>query len=470
MPLATALSIRLLPLSRNTKRKSTKFVNEVEELRDDAERLVKNRNFRRLWSAQILSQIAQNLLNFALIIRVFDLAQGTKLANIAVALVILAFGIPSIFFAAAAGVYIDHWNRKKVLVITNALRGLLVLGFPFVEHNLALLLLLCFTIASITQFFVPAEAASLPKIVREKDLLRANSLFIFTMYASFIVGYSGSAPVITAFGNNGPYFVTAFMFALATLLVSLLPVMKAEKRSEVPFKHVLRTTQKEISSNLRIIRGNRNLSYPILQITLTQATIGVLVALAPALSLALLHEPLKNAAHVLIIPAGIGLVAGIASVGYIVTKITKVRLMATGFVFAASSLMLLGLTGALNKPIHGHTLVSNSVVAVIVATLVLILGFMNALISSSAQTILQENTTDDTRGKVFGALGMAINIAATLPILFAGILASLSSVTRVIFGIGSGLLIYALYQFATVRKHEALEQEYSKSESQKQRK
>ena len=438
---------------------------EVSELREDAQRLVQNRNFRRLWSAQILSQIAQNLLNFALIIRVFDLAQGTRLANIAVALVILAFGIPSIFFAAAAGVYIDHWNRKKVLVITNALRGLLVLGFPFVEHNLSLLLLLCFTIASITQFFVPAEAAVLPKIVREKDLLRANSLFIFTMYASFIVGYSGSAPVITAFGNQGPYFVTAFMFVLATLLVLALPNLKAEKKSEVPFKQVLRTTQAEIISNFHIIRGNRNLSYPILQITLTQATIGVIVALAPALSLALLHEPLKNAAHVIIIPAGLGLVAGIASVGYIASKVTKVRLMAIGFIFAASSLMLLGLTGALNKHIHGHQLASGPVVAVIVASLVFILGFMNAIISSSAQTILQENTTDASRGKVFGALGMAINIAATLPILFAGILASLSSSTKVIFGIGAGLLIYGLYQFATVRKHEALEHELAPAEA-----
>jgi MFS family permease len=435
------------------------MAKEGADRRLGEERLAHNRNFRRLWSAQILSQIAQNLLNFALIIRVFDLAQGTRVANIAVALVILAFGIPSIFFAAAAGVYIDHWNRKKVLVITNALRGILVLGFPFVEHNLFLLLLLCFIIASITQFFAPAEAASLPKIVREKDLLRANSLFIFTMYASFIVGYSGSAPVITAFGNQGPYFVTAFMFALATVLVSLLPTIKAEKNTEVPFKEVIRTTQSEIRSNFRIIRGNRNLSYPILQLTLTQATIGVLIALAPALSLALLHEPLKNASHVLIIPAGIGLVSGIATVGYIASKITKVRLMAIGFIFAASSLMLLGLTGALNKHVHGHQLASGPVVALIVATLVLILGFMNALISSSAQTILQENTTDESRGKVFGALGMAINIAATLPILFAGILASLSSVTKVIFGIGLGLLLYGIYQFATVRKHELLEHE-----------
>ena len=66
--------------------------------------LIRNRNFARLWGSQVLSQVAQNLLNFALVIRVFDLAQHTRFANISVALLILSFGIPSIFFPAAAGV------------------------------------------------------------------------------------------------------------------------------------------------------------------------------------------------------------------------------------------------------------------------------------------------------------------------------------------------------------------------------
>lgn len=421
------------------------------------ERLWHNRNFTRLWSAQILSQIAQNLLNFALIIRVFDLAEGTRFASIAVALVILSFGIPSIFFAAAAGVFVDHWNRKWVLVATNVLRAVLVLGYPLIEHNLALVLLLSFTIASITQFFTPAEASSLPRLVRAQDLLRANSLFVFTLYASFIIGYSGSAPVIQAFGDQGPYYVTSFMFAMAGLLTFILPSLRAEKKRDVPLRSVIRTTQREIVSNMRLIRGNHNLSYPILQLTLTQATIGVLVALAPALSLAVIHEPLKNASHYLIIPAGLGMVAGVVAVGYLGRWLNKIRLMAIGFVAASGSLMLLGLTGALNKQVAGQAIAPVEVIGPIVAALVFILGFMNAVISSAAQTLLQEHTTDESRGKVFGALGMAINIAATLPILFAGILASLSSVTRVIFGLGFGLLLYGIYQFATLRRHERME-------------
>jgi hypothetical protein len=66
--------------------------------------------------------------------------------------------------------------------------------------------------------------------------------------------------------------------------------------------------------------------------------------------------------------------------------------------------------------------------------------------------MLQEHTTDATRGKVFGALNMMVNIAATLPILFAGILADLTSVTKVIMAIGLLLTGIAIAQIITLRK------------------
>ena len=185
--------------------------------------LLRNGAFSRLWGSQKLSQVAQNLLNFALIIRVFELAQHTRFANVSVALLVLSFGVPSIFFAAAAGIYVDHWNRKKVLIVANIVRAVLVLGYLFFEQNLIMVLLLSFLISTATQFFAPAEAASIPVLVGERQLLKANSLFIFTMYASFIFGYSGSAPVIAWFGPHGPYIVTAVMFGLATMLVTALP-------------------------------------------------------------------------------------------------------------------------------------------------------------------------------------------------------------------------------------------------------
>lgn len=422
--------------------------------RDDLS-LIHNHNFSRLWGAQILSQIAQQLLNFALIVRVFDLAQHTRLANISVAMVVLSFGVPSIFFAATAGVYVDHWNRKVVLVTANIIRGILVLGYLAFEHNLGMVLLLSFLISSTTQFFAPAEAASIPILVDERHLLRANSLFVFTMYASFIVGYGAASPVIALLGPRAPYYLTSIMFLVAALLVARLPTMRAISRTQVRFRQLLAFTKRELVQNWHLIRSRRNLSFPILQLTVSQAMVGVILALAPALSLAVLHRQLQNASQFLIIPAGLGMVGGVLLIGHLVKRFTKIAIISTGLMAAAVALTLLGVTGILEhitRHYHYEHISVPLTVALVVALLVLILGLMNGLISIAAQTLLQEHTTDETRGKVFGALNMMVNIAATAPILFAGILADLIGVTRVVLVLGVLLFVFALGQMYWLRR------------------
>jgi len=422
--------------------------------------LVHNHNFSRLWSAQILSQIAQQLLNFALIVRVFDLAQGTRLANISVALVVLSFGVPSIFFAAAAGVYVDHWNRKVVLVTANIIRGLLVLGYLVVERNLALVLILTFLISATTQFFAPAEAASIPVLVDQRHLLRANSLFVFTMYASFIVGYGLAAPVIALLGPSSPYFLTSLMFLIAGLLVVRLPSMRAVTHTQVRFQQLLASTWHEIFQNWRLIRKDRNLSFPILQLTISQAMVGVVLALAPALSLALLHRQLQSASQFLIIPAGLGMVIGVVIIGELARRFSKVAIITRGMALAAGALMALGIVGIIEQALYYHYPFDDislpMIVALFVAVLVFILGLMNGLLSIAAQTLLQEHTTDASRGKIFGALNMMINIAATLPILFAGILADLFGVARVVTLLGVVLLAFGLAQIYWLRRQKWL--------------
>ena len=422
--------------------------------------LVHNRNFSRLWSAQILSQIAQQLLNFALIVRVFDLAQGTRLANISVALVVLSFGVPSIFFAAAAGVYVDHWNRKVVLVTANIIRGLLVLGYLVVERNLALVLILTFVISATTQFFAPAEAASIPVLVNQRHLLRANSLFVFTMYASFIVGYGLAAPVIALLGSSSPYFLTSLMFLFAALLVVRLPSMRAVTHTQVRFQQLLASTWHEIFQNWHIIRKNRNLSFPILQLTISQAMVGVVLALAPALSLAVLHRQIQSASQFLIIPAGLGMVIGVVIIGELARRFSKITIITRGMALAAGALMALGIVGIIEQALYYRYPFDDislpMIVALFVALLVFILGLMNGLLSISAQTLLQEHTTDASRGKIFGALNMMINIAGTLPILFAGILADLVGVTRVITILGAILLTFGIAQIYWLRRQKWL--------------
>lgn len=399
-------------------------------------------NFDKLWLAQILSQIGQNLLNFALIILVYDMTSGTHYANLSVALLVIVFGLPSLLFAPIAGSYVDYWDRRLVLIATNLLRALLVLGYIAFEGNLLIILVLSFVISTIMQFFVPAETATIPKLVPKSLLLPANSLFIFSIYAAFIVGYSASGPAVQQFGHHGPYWVVAGMWFVAGILSLLIPKQPVRRpKSRPPRPHLW----ERMAENWTYIRAQRDRYFSVLQLTVTQAMVSVLVTLAPALSIALLHIPLQRASHVLIIPVGVGMVLGVLVVHFVVRDRAKMAVIQVCLIIASIALTALGLVGQLYRTYHGETLVPIATISVIVGILMLILGLINSMISATAQTLLQETTSDENRGKVFGSLNMFINLAATMPILFSGALADLLSVTKVVVIFGFLMTVYSIY-------------------------
>jgi MFS family permease len=403
--------------------------------------IFKQTAFTKLWLAQILSQVAANLLNFALIILVYDLTLGSRFASFSVSLLVLSFAIPSIFAAPAAGTFVDYWDRKKILVVTNALRAGLVLLYIPAKNNLLAILGLTFVIATITQFFLPAEAATIPKVVEKKYLLAANSLFVFSMYAAFMVGFSASGPSVEVFGKEGSYYVTAAMFLLATIFTVLLPKQITKRPAgHLPKLHLLQ----QLKENWRVISGHSDRFFALIQMGITQGLVFILITLAPALSEALLHTPLQQASHVLIIPVGIGMVLGVLLVQTLTRKSSKRQIIEVSLLISGLGLLLLGLTGQLYRPYHGQAMASATNIGLIVGSIMLVLGAMNALISAAAQTLLQETTDDHERGKVFGSLQMLINVATTIPVFATGLLADLLSVTKVIDIIGAGVLLYAM--------------------------
>ena len=85
--------------------------------------VLKNRDFLKLWSAQILSQTAQQIVNYALVLQVHRISGSST----AVSGIIIAFTLPAILFAALAGVFVERNSKKTMLTITNVLRGVMVL-------------------------------------------------------------------------------------------------------------------------------------------------------------------------------------------------------------------------------------------------------------------------------------------------------------------------------------------------------
>ncbi len=401
--------------------------------------VLKNTNFLKIWIAQLTSQLATNLLNFALIIKVYELAAPTPYANIAVSLLILAFGVPSIIFAVLAGAYVDHWDRKKVLVITNIARGLLVLSFLFISSNLIMIYLVVFAISIFSQFFTPAEGAALPKLVKKEDFLSANSLFLFTLYGSFVVGYSLAGPVVAIGGSDSVYWLAALAFAVASVLSLRLPSLRAE-----PSPKSLRQVNSEVFSSIRVnfkeIITNPKLIFPILNLTIAQAMLGVLAVLAPAIAILIFRQNLANVSYKLIVPAALGMIIGAVMVGKFFKNINKTKLIDIGILAAA--LMLLGLSFV--PKLEGLRFFG-----LVVAIISLCLGIANGLVSVSAQTLVQLNSTDEARGKIFGTLNMMMNVAAIVPVFLAGLTADLISPLSVLTIAGVLIGLYGIYQHFT---------------------
>ena len=135
-------------------------------------RLALNGSFSALWAGQLISQFGDRVHQVALFALVYTIT-GSALAT---ALAFFAATLPHLLLSPIAGAYVDRWNTKEVLVVSDILRAAVVLLIPVaVLINVAFAYPLVFAMTAITIFFRPAKTAMLPRIVRDEDLLPANS-------------------------------------------------------------------------------------------------------------------------------------------------------------------------------------------------------------------------------------------------------------------------------------------------------
>src|SRR5437868_12819649 len=116
-----------------------------------------NRNFLLLWLAQAISQTAQNAIWYGIVVLVERLSHSSTQLSLAV----LTLIIPSVVFGVLAGVYVDRWDKRTVLIATNVIRGCIAFGYAGFDLAgslpLSLLFVINFLFSTVGQFFAPAE-------------------------------------------------------------------------------------------------------------------------------------------------------------------------------------------------------------------------------------------------------------------------------------------------------------------------
>ena len=125
----------------------------------------RNRSFVFLWVAQLLSQLASNMVLAALMATVVS-ATGSNTAN---AVLILTFLVPAVIFSTVAGVFVERSDARIIMLGSNLLRAGGTVLFIFVGTHVGLILVINFFIATVTAFFAPAELTALPRIVDRRQ-------------------------------------------------------------------------------------------------------------------------------------------------------------------------------------------------------------------------------------------------------------------------------------------------------------
>ena len=394
--------------------------------------VLRQRDFRLLWAAQLASQLADKFLMFTLLVVVYELSRHGTLES----LLMVAYTLPSVVLSAPAGVFVDRADKRKLMLATNLLRGLLILLIPAAQAVPLLraqawpLLLITLAFSAVGQVFAPAEAASIPMLVRPRQIMSATSLFMTTLIITLVVGVPSSTLAIRAFGTTAPFYIAAGLFLLAAVCVGAL-------RTPLTAAAAGRSGERHLTSELReglaLLGGNAALRVALAQLTVALVVVFTVFALGPVYMATILHRPSADT-YLVLIPATVGLVAAALVLGQSTRRISRARALVAATVVGGLTLVGIGLVPGGLQDAHRENLL-------VPAAVLLSAAFGAALggLLIPAFTVLQERTSAASRGRIFGGIFTVINASVAAPLLLAGGLADAFGVDRVIAGLGIAL-------------------------------
>lgn len=409
--------------------------------------VLRNRLFRRLWIGQMTSQLASNMLIFLLAILIYRRTGS----NAAVSGLFLAYGLPSLLFGAVGGVIVDRLDRRAVLLISHITRALLILPIFALSQHIAALYLLVFVYAIIMQMTTPSEVPLIPQFVPKNHIVAANSLFSFTLYSAMAVGFIFAGPALRIFGRTGAHVFLMMLYVAAAISVSGLPPqgegLKSLRRVlHYDLLYIIKRLLGDLQEGLRYVARSRLLRDAVLLLTGTQITLVLLGTLGPGFADKILRIDIRDASLLIVGPAILGILAGVLWVGNKGYQFAPGKLINVGVLSAGIILMTVsGLFAATD--IFWFTLMPRWLVLTTALLLFFLLGVANSLLDVPSNSILQKEAEGEVRGRVYGILSAAVGGAGILPVVVSGVLADLIGVGKVIFILGSCIVLYGVFRW-----------------------
>jgi DHA3 family macrolide efflux protein-like MFS transporter len=341
--------------------------------------VLRNRDFLALWLGQVISQVGDSFTYLALLITVNNLTGST----VAMGIMVISLTLPQLVFSFLAGVVVDRVDRKRVMVISDILRGLLVLAFLTVRtaDQIYVFYIVGFLISSVSVFFSPAKTAMIPRIVEGDDkLLSANALSQMVRVVALLLGPAMAGFAIALVGTAPAFVVDSvsyFVSGMAILAIKTDGGVSDQERTSV---HVIRD---------RLVEG---LSYTVHNSTILGITTTLLVGLLGVGAIEVLFVPYlqgefgagPEALGFVQTTQGIGMLLGSALIGSLAARFKLTRIIAWSVALLGAAIAVCG------------TLSHYALIPVVTFVVGLSLAPLNAALS----TLMQVAVPDDKLGRV----------------------------------------------------------------------
>ena len=391
-----------------------------------------HRDFSLLWSGQLVSNIGTAIASLALMFYAYDLT-GSAMA---MAILAIAQTLPVVAFAGPIGVYIDRWNRKKIMVASDVIRAVAILLIPLTIYfpsfipTIYWVYLITFLYATANAWFFPARSASIPNLVEGDELVAANSLSQMTFQVvQLVVPPVGGILVallapdyLLAFAINSAAFVFSAI-ALRGIKTTLIPNRDSDDTESL---------MAQIKQGARYVVGNSILSFLFVFAMLLAVSSGILNALfMPYLE----GELGLGSAQI-----GLVLSAGAASGAIAAVYFSRKKELDRPLYLVALAGLLAGI--AIFALVLAFDLVSWAMI-----------GAVDVILNIPLTVLMQELVEDELRGRVFSLLSVAFTALQVIGMAIGGVWAETVAATGPpMIGAALALALVSILGFLVVAK------------------
>lgn len=410
-----------------------------------------NRNFLRLWLAQVISQFGDRINQMALIGLIAERTPGSALQLAK----LLSFTIIPVFIIGPlAGVYVDRWDRRTTLFICDFLRGLLVLSIPFIflqRDSMIPIYIVVFLAFCLSRFYVPAKMSIVPDLVNSDHLLIANSLLTTTGMIAFVLGCAVGGFLVDHIGARGGFICDAATFFISGILVFSirLPIRfnnipsRILKTGKEVIAIIRKSAVEEMKEGLRYLIGHKEIRF-------VMSMLFVLLSAAGAIYVVIIifiqqsFQSVTRDLGVLAVFLGIGLLLGVLFQGRWGHKIPWHRTIFMCLI-SGGAMLILFVTNVYHFPRLSVAMI-----------LVMLLGVMAGPVFIAANTLTHQVCEEQMRGKVFSALEMVVHFAFLVAMFISSYLAEYFERAWILTGVGTILILVGIFGLIMFRSNLAL--------------